>query len=72
MQNLNKEPPKDNNVIKEDAPLQENKKTEEINNNLPSHQLGEDNNNNIITNTNPSQNPNQPKRRRLPPLKKKI
>ena len=74
MQNLNKEPPKDNNVIKEDAPLQENKKTEEINNNLPSHQLGEDtnNNNNIITNTNPSQNPNQPKKRRLPPLKKKI
>ena len=72
MQNLNKEPPQDNNVIKEDAPLQENKKTEEINNNLPSHQLGEDNNNNIITNTNPSQNPNQPKRRRLPPLKKKI
>ena len=71
MQNINQ--PKDNNVIKEDAPLQENKKTEEINNNLPSHQLGEDtnNNNNMISNTQ-SQNQTQPKKRRLPPLKKKI
>ena len=65
MQNLNK----NKDIQKEDAPLQTKKEEKkEEDNNGPSHQLGEGVN--TISNINPSAA--QPKKRRLPPLKKNI
>lgn len=65
MQNLNK----NKDIQKEDAPLQAKKEEKkEEDNNGPSHQLGEGVN--TISNINPSAA--QPKKRRLPPLKKNI
>lgn len=67
MQNLNK----NKDIQKEDAPLQGKKEEKnEEDKDRPSHQLGEGVSN--ITNTNLNPSATQPKKRRLPPLKKNI